>query len=968
MSSSATKLERANAEHAIREIVERLLQELGNRGAIEEFSRKGSRAHLERDLGLGSLERVELMLRLDKCFSVHLPETVVGEAEMVSDLLRAVLEQISRPQEKEHPAESTALHSPRHVSIEKPAIELQEKLARAETLTEIIRIRGRADAATAHIYLYEEDGSVRTINCGELFTRATAVAAELARRRISSGQTVAIMLPTSAEFFWTFAGTLLAGSIPVPIYPPFRADRIEEYATRQAAILRNAEARLLVTFRRAESVARLLEPQVKSLRGVVTAERLASSDGPVPPPETEARPAEVAPYRARPDEIALLQYTSGSTGNPKGVVLTHANLIANIRSMKEAVRIREDDVAVSWLPLYHDMGLIGAWFVPLATRIPVAILSPLAFLSRPERWLWAIHNHRGTLSPAPNFAYELCVRKIAEADIEGLDLSSWRAALNGAEPVRAETIDRFVEKFSPYGFRREALLPVYGLAEASLGVAAPAMGTGARVDRIDRAKFENEGRAIPAADGASAAIEFVSAGRPLPQMEVRVVGTAGEDVVERVEGRLLFRGPSATSGYYRNPEVTCELVRKDGWLDSGDLAYLADGEVYITGRAKDIIIKGGHNLYPQEIEEIAARVKGVRAGCVVAFGVPDKTSGTERLAVAAEARNLAEHERVAQDITREVSNALGLPPDIVAILPAHSIPKTSSGKLRRSETRRLYLEGKLSKAPAPAWLQISKLMAHGAVPRAISTTKKLGCRGAEVIYGIYALALFGIATFLVWLLLIPMRSRNSSAALVHRASRILLWLAAIRIRIEGAELRDEWKSSAPWIFAPNHSSYLDILTLLAILPSEARFVAKGEIVSMPLVNLIAKRSGHFAFDRASAQARIAQAEEVNEALRHGDSVVIYPEGTFTEIPGIRPFQLGAFKAAVDAGRPICPVALRGARELLRDKTYLPKPGRITITFGPLILPHAGESDWHEIVRLRDETREVIARGAGEPLL
>ncbi|HEV2288188.1 MAG TPA: AMP-binding protein [Candidatus Acidoferrales bacterium] len=969
MSSSATKLERATAEQAIREIVEQLLGELGNPGALEEFARKESGAHLERDLGLGSLERVELMLRLDKYFSVHLPETVVAEADTVSDLAQAVLQQTGRAQSDSHyDAVSAAPNVVRQAGCQGIAEELREKLARAETLTEIIGIRGRADADAAHIYLCEEDGGARTITCGELFTRATAVAAELTRRGIAPGQTVAIMLPTSAEFFWTFAGTLLAGAIPVPIYPPFRADRIEEYAARQAAILRNAEARLLVTFRRAESVAKLLEPQVKSLRAVVTAERLASSGGPVAPPESETRPVEIASHRARADEIALLQYTSGSTGNPKGVVLTHVNLLANIRSMREAVHIHEDDVAVSWLPLYHDMGLIGAWFVPLATRIPVAILSPLAFLSRPERWLWAIHNHRGTLSPAPNFAYELCVRKIAETDIKGLDLSSWRAALNGAEPVRAETIDRFVEKFSPYGFRREALLPVYGLAEASLGVAAPAVGSGARVDQINRTRFENEGRAISVADDTASVIEFVSAGKPLPQMEVRIVNAAGQDAGERVEGRLFFRGPSATSGYYRNPEATRELVREDGWLDSGDLAYLADDEVYITGRAKDIIIKGGHNLYPQEIEEIAGRVKGVRTGCVVAFGVPDKTSGTERLAVAAEARDLREQERIAQDITREVSEALGLPPDIVVIIPAHSIPKTSSGKLRRSETRKLYLEGKLTKAPAPAWLQIGKLLAHGAFPRAVSAAKKVGRRGTEILYGVYALALFGIATFLVWAFLIPTRSRNFSAGVVHRASRILLRLAAIRVQIEGSKVLSEWTHSAPWIFAPNHSSYLDILTLLAILPARARYVAKGEIASMPLVNLIARRSGHFAFERASAQARIAQAEEVNEALRQGDSVVIYPEGTFTEIPGIRPFQLGAFKAAVDTGRPICPIALRGARELLRDKTYLPKPGRVTITFGPLIYPRAGESDWHEIVRLRDETREVIAQGAGESLL
>ncbi|MHB8413402.1 MAG: AMP-binding protein [Candidatus Acidiferrales bacterium] len=983
MGTSAAKLERTNLEQSIREIVTQLLRELGNPRALDEFTRKDATAHLERDLGLGSLERVELMLRLDNAFSIHLPEKIVAEADTVANLLDAVVQQLAVGTD-DFPAVAAPVRIIRSPLPNALRGNLRDELARAETLTEIFRIRARLDAATAHIYLYEEDGELRTITCGELFARASAVAAELSRRGISPGDTVAIMLPTSAEFFWTFAGTLLAGAIPVPIYPPFRADRIEEYATRQAAILRNAEAGLLVTFRRAENVAKLLQPHVKSLRGVVTAERLSASDGPPLPPATEIRPVENASHRARPEDIALLQYTSGSTGNPKGVVLTHANLVANVRSIAEYVGIRDDDVVVSWLPLYHDMGLIGAWFVPLMTGVPLVVLSPLAFLSRPERWLRAIHEHRGTLSPAPNFAYELCVRKISDHDIEGLDLSSWRAALNGAEPVRHETLNRFVEKFSRCGFRREALLPVYGLAEASLGVAAPAMGSGARVDRIERATFENHNRAIPANADETNVLEFVSAGQPLPRMEIRVIDAEGRDAPERIAGQLLFRGPSATSGYYRNPEVTRELIRDDGWLDSGDLAYIADGELYITGRAKDVIIKGGRNLYPHEIEEIAGRVEGVRSGCVVAFGAPDAASGTERLVVTAETRDLAQRDRIAQEITRQVSDSLGLPPDVVEILPVYSIPKTSSGKLRRSETRRLYLENKLGKRQGPAWMQIGKLAARGAVPRFFFNAKKFSRRCAEIIYGGYALSLFGVAALLVWLVLLPVRSRRFSATLVHRTARALLFLAAIRVRVEGADVAEQWKSVAPWIFAPNHSSYLDILILLAFLPAEARYVAKGEIHSMPLISTLAKRCGHFAFDRADPEARIAQSNEIEQALRRGESVVIYPEGTFTAAPGVRPFQLGAFKAAVDTGRPICPVAVRGARELLRDKTLLPKPGRVTLIFGPLVVlasgppceaalgraadARAGEADWREIVRLRDATREIIARGAGEPLL
>ena len=955
-------------------VVRQLLVELGGARGMEELAARQSKAHLERELGLGSLERVELMLRLGDACGVRLPDRVVAEADTVQDLIDAIL--------REEPGTATPGASVRSASGTGAAValatisvspalrpDLEQEIRRAETLTEVLRLRGRGEPARAHIQLYEENDELRTITFGELYERSSAVAGELVRRGLEPGQPVAIMLPTCAEFFWTFAGILLAGGIPVPIYPPFRADRIAEYAARQSNILRNAEARFLVTWRQAEGLARLLQPRVPSLREVLNAQRLASAPATEKPAGTEWRPVENLSHRARSEDIAFLQYTSGSTGDPKGVILTHANLLSNIHSIIGGIEIKPGDACVSWLPLYHDMGLIGAWFVPLFTGIPLVVMSPLAFLSRPERWLRAIHRHRATISPAPNFAYELCVRKIADKDLEGLDLSSWRAATNGAEPVRAETLERFVARFAPYGFRREALLPVYGLAEATLGVAVPRMGAGFKVDRIERAAFESEGRSIPASANDPAPLEFVNAGKPIPSVSVRIVDAEGGELPERAEGRLWFRGPAATSGYYRNPAATRELIQQGGWLDSGDLAYWADGELYITGRAKDIIIKAGRNIYPHEVEEIAGRVSGVRAGCVVAFGAPDSRTGTERLVVVAEVRDMASAGRISAEIGSGVDEAMGMPPDVVQLLAPHSIPKTSSGKLRRSETRRLYLEGKLGKKVPPAWAQVARLAVRGAAPRAWTWLKRVASGAVEMIYGVYALATLTLGLLPIWLAVVITRDREHAARRTHSGARWLLRAAGIPFRIEGGEILDELGKTGPWIFAPNHSSYIDILVTLAVLPDDVRFVAKGESLSMPVVGTIIRRSGQFGFDRSDPQARIRQAEEVNAALRKGESVGIYPEGTFTAITGIRPFQLGAFKAAVDTQRPICPVAVHGAREILRDKTYLPRHGHITVTLGPLVMPDplAGD-DWHEIVRLRDATRELIAQHAGEPLL
>ncbi|HYA96948.1 MAG TPA: AMP-binding protein, partial [Methylomirabilota bacterium] len=747
-SARIAHLDLSDARQRVLDVLRELLEELGSRGALPALA-PGS--HLERDLGLGSLERVELMSRLETAFAVRLPESVVNEANTPEEICEA----IARFRERETPG-APAAGSALRAAITAQALHRAAEpgagigVETAETLLDVLRYRATRDADRVHLSIPDEEGREATLTFGQLFGAAQKCAEELARRGVPAGGRVALMLPTSREFFVSYAGILLAGAIPVPIYPPFRADRIEEYAARQAAILNNAEICLLLTFRRAEAVAHLLKPRVHSLKEVADAQKLIAAAESASPPAPGALPAHLSGSRTREaGDLALLQYTSGSTGEPKGVMLTHANLLANIRAMGEAVQINEHDVCVSWLPLYHDMGLIGAWLTILYFGLPLAVMSPVSFLTRPERWLQAFHRHRGTLSAAPNFAYELCVRKIADGDIHGLDLGSWRAALNGAEPVQPETLERFAARFAPYGFRREALLPVYGLAEASLGVAVPPLNRGPVVDRIQRDAFTNGGRAIPAAPGDPAAIAFVSAGPPLPRHEVRIVDSNGRELPERTEGFLWFRGPSATSGYFRNPAATRALFPQGppsgegefAWLDSGDRAYLAGGEVYITGRVKDIIIKGGRNLYPHEVEQLAAAAEGVRKGCVVALGIRDVGGATEKLVVVAETRSsdAASRARIAAAVTEKVAAGLGLPPDRVELVPPGSIPKTSSGKLRREETKRLYLAGTLAERKLPAWLQIARLAAAGAVSRLFRAVSAGALRALEFLYGIYAL-------------------------------------------------------------------------------------------------------------------------------------------------------------------------------------------------------------------------------------
>ena len=981
MATPATQLDASEVRERVLEVIRSLLEELGSRGALPMLC---GASQLDRDLGLGSLERVELLARLETAFGVRLPDATVAEANTPEDLAKALrMAPGAEPQEDDAGSALRAV-----ITTQKLHGEARESgVFSAETLLDVLRYRAMHDAERAHLRITEQiEGQERsvTLTFGELYSASQRCAAELARRGVPAGGRVALMLPTSRAFFVSYAGILLAGAIPVPIYPPFRADRIEEYAERQSAILRNAEVCLLLTFRKAEAVARLLKPRVRSLAEVADAEKLIDAADKAPPPSPGAKPLHLTGSRARKaGDIALLQYTSGSTGDPKGVVLTHANLLANIRAIGEAVELGPGDVGVSWLPLYHDMGLIGAWLTPLYFGLPVAVMSPLAFLTRPERWLQAFQKYGGTVSAAPNFAYELCVRKIADKDIQGLDLSSWRAALNGAEPVNPETLDRFAERFAQYGFRREAQLPVYGLAEASLAVTVPPLNRAPLIDRIEREVFTAEGRAVPSRLDDATSISFVSSGKPIPRHEVRVVDASGQEVNDRAEGFLWFRGPSATSGYYQNAEATEKLLPMGpagsegefAWVNSGDRAYRADGEIYVTGRVKDIIIKGGRNLYPHEVEELAGHAEGIRKGCVVAFGLIDEATGTEKLIVVAETREREARRRaaIAAAVTEQVSQGLGLPPDRVELIPPGSIPKTSSGKLRREETKQLYLTGKLTAGKSPAWVQIARLATSGAVRTAGGEIWSGLRRGLEILYGLYFGVVFLLWIVPTWTIVNFISDYRKAGRFTSAALKILFALIGCRVRVVGKEYVD---SPGAKVYASNHTSYFDVLPLMLGLGVPYHFVSKMEVGGMPFIGTFLRQMRHMTFDRGDAQSRLQQSENMKKLLSEGESIFVFPEGTFTGEDGVRPFQLGAFKAAVDAGVPIVPVSLAGTRRFLRDGTYLPRPTSVTITVSPPIYPRASIDDtkteassaWHELIRLRDTTRESIARHSGEPIL
>jgi 1-acyl-sn-glycerol-3-phosphate acyltransferase len=915
--------------------IRRLVAELQSRP--EESVSLSLDSSLERDLGIDSLGRVELLARIELAFGISLPERTFATAETPRDLLQAVL------------AAAPAVAAPAELrQLEAPAW-VQAEPAEAKTLRGVLDWHVRAHPERTHIVLQEAEGNESTITYAALRDGAEEIAAGLLERELRPGQSVAIMLPTSREYFFCFLGVILAGGVPVPIYPPARPSQIEDHLRRHAGILSNALVTVLITVAEAKPVARLLQAQVEGLRMVVTAAELSGA-GRAPGIQLKA------------ENIAFLQYTSGSTGNPKGTILTHANLLANIRAMKEALQVTSTDVFVSWLPLYHDMGLIGAWLGSLYQAFPLVVMSPLTFLARPERWLWAIHKHRGTLSASPNFGYELCLRKIPDAALEGLDLSSWRMAFNGAEPVSVETITHFAQRFGRYGLRPEAIAPVFGLAENSVGLAFPPPGRGPVIDRIKRDHFVRTGQAEPDGDERADVLRVVACGRPIPGHEVRIVDAAGRELGDRMEGRLEFRGPSATSGYFRNPEQTRQLFHGD-WLDSGDFAYMAEGDIYLTGRAKDVIIRAGRNIYPYELEEAVGDIPGVRKGCVAVFGSPDPVVGTERLVVMAETRETssAQLEVLRGQINALTLDILGMPADNIVLAPIHSVLKTSSGKIRRAACRELFEKG--AKPTRAVWWQFVRLAWAGVLPQLRRSIRAL----SDFWYATYAWALFRLLQPVTWLAVALLRRPDWGWQMSGASARLFARLTGTPLVVRGL---DNLSPGARCVLVANHASYLDGIVLVAALPGKLSgtgyysFVAKRELLDNFVSRTYLRRIGADFVERFDSQRSVEDLKQVELSLRAGRTPVFFPEGTFTRKSGLQPFRMGAFVLAAEAGIPVVPVSIRGTRSVLRNGSSFPRRGVIIVTIGKPIAPEG--KDWAAAISLRNKARAEILRWCGEP--
>lgn len=506
---------------------------------------------------------------------------------------------------------------------------------------------------------------------------------------LKKGDRVALILPDNADFVFAFLGALRAGIVPVPIYPPTGLGKLAGYLDNTLHIVEKSGAKVLLTSGEVRRLLGTVQSRAPDLERVCDIESLHNLR------------EELKPEKIELDDVCFLQFTSGSTSRPKGVVLTHANLAENVHVIMDlGLKVQSYDSGVSWLPLYHDMGLIGFVIAPLYHVNSVTFLPPLLFLKRPVRWLEQMSRQKASISFGPNFAYALCNKRIKDSEIEGLDLSSWRVAGCGAEPIRAENLRSFAERFKRVGFDPKAFVSCYGMAESTLAVSFSRVGTGITVDEVDGDALWSEGKANKAAPGSERSAPVVSCGPAFDRHEIGVFDEKDTDsqtpLSERTVGELRLRGPSVMRGYWSDPELTREAFA-GGWLKTGDIGYIAEGEVYICGRSKEVIIVNGRNYYPQDLEWEASRVEGVRKGNVIAFGTMKPTHDRERVVIVLEtgASDGPAREALRAEVRRSVQQALGLTVDDVVPVDAGVLPKTSSGKLQRAKTRELYEEGEL---------------------------------------------------------------------------------------------------------------------------------------------------------------------------------------------------------------------------------------------------------------------------------
>jgi acyl-CoA synthetase (AMP-forming)/AMP-acid ligase II len=552
-----------------------------------------------------------------------------------------------------------------------------------------VLLQSARDVPDREAIILQQGDDELALSFKELVEGSARVAAALNRFGVKPGEPVILILEHGRALVECFFGAILHGSIPAIM--PFLTEKLSPARYRESlqTLISISQPAALVTYPEFEHECRSAVEAGSSVRAILLSSDVLEEDVPAAP--------EFAGLERSPDDLVFLQHSSGTTGLQKGVALSHQAVLNQIECYQDALQMTSGDVVVSWLPLYHDMGLIAGFIMPVMLRSKLVLMSPFEWVRAPQRLLRAVSNHQGTLSWLPNFAYNFCSQKIRARDIEGVDLASWRAVINCSEPTRLDSHEQFYQRFKEYGLRREALTTCYAMAENVFAVTQSEMGTSVRVDRVDRELLQREGRAVPIQHG-DRALSLLSAGKPIRNTQVQILNEVGNRVAERTIGEIALQGDCLLSSYYHREDLT-QSAFLNGWYLTGDLGYLADGELFVTGRRKEIIIVGGKNIYPQDLEYLVGSVEGVHPGRVVAFGLFNERQGTEDIVLVAEVEPMGKDERadLARKIRSVVAQGTDVAPRHVETVEPGWLIKTSSGKIARGANREKYLNSFVGK-------------------------------------------------------------------------------------------------------------------------------------------------------------------------------------------------------------------------------------------------------------------------------
>lgn len=534
------------------------------------------------------------------------------------------------------------------------------------------------------VYLQQSGRDDLPITYDQLLRGASAYARVYAHEKIQPGEVTILILRHGEDLLYSFWGAVLHGAIPSIM--PFLTEKLspERYRADLSALVSVTRPAAVVTYPEFHDEIHSALKQGDSVRAVILTDQVESRN--------ELDFDSLSGFQRKPEDIVLLQHSSGTTGLQKGVALSHQAVFNQLDAYGEALKLSREDVVVSWLPLYHDMGLIAGFLMPILSGIPLVLSSPFDWVRAPYKLMQSVTKYKGTLSWLPNFAYNFCAGKIRGRDLEGVDLSSWRAVINCSEPVRWESHNAFYEKFKACGLKLEALQTSYAMAENVFGVTQSDLARQPQVEEIDREAFMIERVARPASNGRPA-MKMMSSGRPLKNTRIRILDEKGRDVNERVIGEIALYSDCMLTGYYNRPEITKKAFL-DGWYLTGDYGYLSDGEVFVSGRKKDMIIVGGKNVYPQDLESLTYEVPGVHAGRSVAFGIFDEEQGTEEVVIIAEvdSDDPAHQDRIADEIRQHVTKNSAIALRHVKVVGPKWIVKTSSGKTARTANREKFLK------------------------------------------------------------------------------------------------------------------------------------------------------------------------------------------------------------------------------------------------------------------------------------